>query len=236
MSGEKTALVLGGTGAVGSAVVRELSRNAIPVAFTYHRNEALASSLEKEFGARAVGLDLRDPGSLAGLREALRDATPDIVVHCAVSIGAARLEDTSDEDWEAVMGVNARSAFWVCRDLGSRMAKGRGGDIVLVSALDRAQSLPIPPVFAASEGALSALAMAAAKELGPSNVRVNVVALGLLEEGIGKELDPKLVDAYKAQSALRRLGTAEEAARTIAWIATKNTYLNGKVVSANGGI
>jgi NAD(P)-dependent dehydrogenase (short-subunit alcohol dehydrogenase family) len=65
---------------------------------------------------------------------------------------------------------------------------------------------------------------------------VNTVALGLLSSGIGTRLDAKLVEDYIAMSALRRLGEAGEVAKTITWLALNNTYLNGKVVSVNGGI
>jgi 3-oxoacyl-[acyl-carrier protein] reductase len=83
---------------------------------------------------------------------------------------------------------------------------------------------------------LSAMTMALAKELGPSGIRVNMVALGILDSGLSRELNPKLVADYKTFSALRRLGTPAEAAKAILWLALENTYMNGKVLSVNGGI
>jgi 3-oxoacyl-[acyl-carrier protein] reductase len=233
----RKALVLGGTGAVGSAVLAELARASIPTAFTYHRDEARARALEAELSARPYRLDLADPAATGRLAASLEaeGALPDVVIHCAAIVRTATVFEASDDDWEATMNVNARSVFQVCREFGRRL-DGRGGDLVFVSALDRTQSLPVPAVFAASQGTTSALVMAAAKDLGPRGVRANVVALGLLDAGIGKELDPKLADEYRNFSALRRLGTPEEAAKTIVWFALHNTYANGKVLSANGGI
>ncbi len=233
---KRRVLVLGGTGAVGRAVIGELSSSEI--SFTYCNSEARAKELSVAYGARFMQLDLRDAGALPKWAAQLEaDKTlPDVVIHCATVVRQARIDVATDEDWDATMSVNARSAFQVCREFGGRMAKSGGGDIVFVSALDRTQSLPIPSVFAASQGLVSALAMSAAKDLGPRNVRVNVVALGLLDSGIGANLDKKLVEDYTAMSALRRLGHAAEVAKTITWLALNNSYLNGKVVGVNGGI
>lgn len=234
----RKALVLGGTGAVGSAVVRALSAASVATHFTYHQNEEKARALAEETGAVPHRIDLVEKNAVGSLAEALHQNgnAPDVVVHAAGVVRAARVDLATDEDWDVTMAVHARAAFQVCRDFGKQMAERGRGDIVLVSALDRTQSLPIPTTFAASQGTVSALAMAAGKDLGSRGVRVNVVALGLLDAGIGKELDPKLVADYKTLSALRRLGTAEEAARTIRFLALENTYLNGKVLSVNGGI
>src|SRR5262249_30556619 len=103
-------------------------------------------------------------------------------------------------------------------------------------ALDRGQSLPLPSPFAAAQGGLAALAMSLAKEVGDANVRVNVVALGLLDMGLSKTVSPALVEDFKTHSALRRLGTTREAALAITWLALENTFMSGRVVPVNGGI
>jgi 3-oxoacyl-[acyl-carrier protein] reductase len=187
---------------------------------------------------RSVQVDLTDAAAtraaLRGLRE--EGFVPNLFIHCAGVNQGASLADITDERWSKTMAVNCQSAFIACQELAPAMAQANEGHIVLVGALDRTQSAPSPVHFAASQGALSALAMAVAKELGPKGVRVNVVVLGLLESGLSREVGQKLVADYKGFSALRRLGRPEEAAKAILWLALENTYMNGKVLPVNGGI
>lgn len=232
------ALVLGGTGTVGREVLKGLHARKVPTLFTYHRSADKARALSAEFAQEALRLDLSEAGSVAGLFAELdrREVLPDVVIHCAALNSNRSLAETSDEDWDRVQAVNARSAFLIGRELARRLSRPRETHVVLLSALDRVQSLPLPVAFAASQGTLSAMAMALAKELGPKGVRVNLLALGLLGGGISRSLDPKLLKDFRNFSALRKVGTPEAAAAAALWLALDNSYMNGKVLAANGGI
>lgn len=227
----RRALVLGGTGTVGSAVLRELAQRSVPAVFTYHRSEDKARALAAELGHTAVRVDLADAVATTSFLDA-QDPV-DVAIHCAgVSAGLA-LPEIDIATWQTAMAVNVQSAFLMCRWIAARAKRC---DVVLVNGLDRAQSLPLPAHFAASQGALSALAMAVAHEVGPHDIRVNVVALGPLEGGISQGLAARRRKDYETFSALRRPGTPAEAAKTIVWLALENTFIQGKVLAVNGGI
>jgi 3-oxoacyl-[acyl-carrier protein] reductase len=217
------ALVFGGTGAIGSAVVRGLAKRRVPTTFTYRASEARAHALASELDQHAVPLDLND---LAAVRAFdLGGATA--LVFCAA---APMSNDETDEEIARAFTLTVHAPLLL-----SRAAQGPG-NIVFVGALHAAQSLPLPAPFAAAQGALGPLAMALAKELGPKDLRVNLVTGGLTNAGISRALDPARVADYQRFSALRRLGTPEEIAEPILWLALKNTYVSGKVFPANGGI
>ena len=232
------ALVFGGTGSVGSEVLRGLARANVPTAFTWNQSRERAHTLASELSMRPVQVELSDAVATRAALRALREEgfMPNLFIHCAGVNQGASLGDITDEKWAKSMAVNCQSAFIACQELAPAMAQAGEGHVVLVGALDRTQSAPSPVHFAASQGALSAMAMAVAKELGPKGVRINVVALGLLESGLSREVGEKLVADYKGFSALRRLGRPEEAAKAILWLALENTYMNGKVLPVNGGI
>lgn len=232
----KKALVLGGTGAVGRAVVRALHEQGLSVSFTYRRSAEAAATLAAAIDGRALSLDLCEAGALTSLLASPAFADLDVAVHCAGELTTAPLAELTDADWERSYAVNARSAFELCRGAGAVMAARGGGDILIVGGLDRAQSLPLPVAYAAGQGMISGLVMAAAKELGPRGVRLNMLALGLLAEGASAALAPKLREDYRSFSALRRYGTPDEVARTVAFFATRNTFVTGRVIAVNGGI
>jgi 3-oxoacyl-[acyl-carrier protein] reductase len=191
-----------------------------------------------EYSQRAVRLDLAEPKAIRNLVEELeRDGNaPDLFIHCAAVSKNLELDAIGDDAWDMLLRVNAHSAFVACQALAPRMGKHGGGHMVLVGAVGPAQSIPLPVHFAASQGALAAMTMTLGKELGSRGIRVNMVALGLLDEGLSREIAPKLVLDYKNFSALRRVGTPAEAARAILWLALENTYMNGEVLPVNGGL
>jgi 3-oxoacyl-[acyl-carrier protein] reductase len=232
----KRAFVLGGTGVVGSAVVRALHAEGFAVTFSFFQSEGRAHALAKAIEGRAVRVDLTQASALPAALAAFDGAPPRVAIHSAGTLVGAPLAEISDEQWERSLAINARSAFQLCRGLGPRMAAHGGGDIVIVGGLDRTQSLPVPLAYAASQGTLSALVMAAAKELGPRGIRVNMVALGVLDAGLSRGLPEKVRQDFVTYSALRRYGTPQEAAKIIVWLATQNTFITGKVIAANGGI
>jgi 3-oxoacyl-[acyl-carrier protein] reductase len=232
------ALVFGGTGAVGSAVLHGLARANVPTTFTWHRSREKAQALAAELTHRPLQLDLTRPDAIRAALRGLRaeGVAPNLFIHCAGVNRAAPLTELTDEEWRDAHEVNCHCAFVAMQELSPGMAAQKEGHAVLVGALDRSQSAPMPAHFAAAQGALSALVMALGKELGPRGICVNMVSLGLLEGGLSREVNPKLAADYKAFSAMRRLGRPDEVAKAILWLALGNTYINGRVLPVNGGI
>lgn len=219
----RRALVLGGTGAIGSAVLRGLARAGVPTTFTYLTNEDKARALASELDQQALRVDLSVPSEV----RALDVDGVGVLVACAVS---PLPEHETDEEITRALSVSVHAPLVLCRALAGP------ANVVFVGALAASQALPLPAPFAAAQGALGPLAMALAKELGPRGVRVNLVTGGLVGAGMSEGFDPLRVEDFRRFSALRRLGTADEIAAPVLWLALENTYVSGKVLSANGGI
>src|SRR5919202_2454316 len=205
-------LVLGGTGYVGAAVCRLLHEFGARLAFTYHTNDKRARELAEEFeGSLPLRADL---ASYADTRRVVREAAGllgslDTLIQCAGTAGDPTLYSNhgpndhgkflaiTEAEWDLMSNVTVRSTFAACQEATLFMSQNvSGGNIVIVGSVDGVKPLPAPVHYAAGKGALRSLTEALAKELGRDNIRVNLVAPGILEGGIARHLDPQLLQDY----------------------------------------
>ena len=232
----RRALVLGGTGRVGAAVLAELARAGVPAWFTFHRNGELAAELAAG-GAHPHALDLRRPQDIRALIATMAEADqlPDVLIHCAAHPDWRSLEDVDDTGWDDVQAVALRAPFLAIQALAPRLG-GRGADVVLCAGLSAARPVPAQPQAAAAHAGLAGLARSLARSLGPQHIRVNVVAVGILDGGTADRIDAKFARDHRRFAALGRTGTASEVAKAIVWLALDNSYMSGTVLPIAGGI
>src|SRR5206468_6819989 len=141
--------------------------------------------------------------------------------HAAVAATADLLDAVDEATFDRIFAVNTKSVFFAAQ------AAVRHGahELVLMSSIDGVRSVPSPVAYAASKGAVSALATSLAKELGPRGVRVNVVAPGILDAGASAVLADDVKREYVKHCAMKRFGRATEVAELVAWLALENTYV-----------
>lgn len=231
----KRVLVLGGSGALGAALLRELHGAGAQAVFTWHRQAVAAHALSEELGFPGYAADFEQPDAISALFDTLAQAglLPDAVVHCAGVAPLARVSDISAAGWDAVNAIHGRAALLCAQQMERRNLRGA---LVMVAALDGLHPVPAPAHYAASQAAMWGLTLALAKELGPKGILVNLAVVGVLDGGISTELEPALRESYRRYAALGRTGTCAEAARALRWLALENTYLNGAQFPLTGGL
>lgn len=236
----KRALVTGASGGIGAQIARELHAAGASVGLSGTREAPLAG-LAEELGEGAVVLpcNLRDPeasGALAGqAAEALGGV--DILVNNAGITRDSLFMRLSDEAWADVLEVNLTAAMRLSRGVLRGMMKARWGRIVNISSVVGTTGNPGQANYAAAKAGLVGLTKALAHEVASRNVTVNAVAPGFVETAMTDKLTEDQKGAILANVPAGRMGTPEEIAAAVLYLASPAAgYTTGTVLHVNGGL
>jgi 3-oxoacyl-[acyl-carrier protein] reductase len=240
----KIALVTGGSGAVGGAIVRVLAREGCRVAYTYHGRADRAEKLREELSAagsdvRAWLLDVLDAAAVAQLAQTIEQefGQVDILVNNAGFAQVLPFAMIEEDDWDRMMDVNVKGMFLVTKAFARGMIRRKRGSIVNIGSLAGVRMLEVPVHYATAKSAVVGFTLALARELGRYAVRVNAVVPGMLTEGVSVNVPVKQQEEYKRYCALSRVGTPEEVAELVAFLASdRSSYINGQAILVDGGI
>ena len=238
---ERTVLITGGSRGIGAASVRAFAGAGYRVAFSYHSHEAVARALEEELGgrARAFRADVADPAQVRRLFEECRSAfSPAEILICSAGIAQQKLfTDLTDQDWQRMLDVDLSGAFYCCRQALPDMIRARWGRILLVSSMWGQTGGSCEVHYSAAKAGLIGLGKALAKEEGPSGVTVNILAPGVVDTDMMAGFSPEDKQALAEETPVGRLGSPEEMARTLLFLAgEKSGYITGQVLGQNGGL
>jgi 3-oxoacyl-[acyl-carrier protein] reductase len=240
----QAALVTGGSRGIGRATALELARAGASVAISFRSRkedaESVCSSIKQEgsegFAIEGDMADAGVPGQL--IEEVLRHfGRLDILVNNAGITRDNLLMRMSEADWDAVMTVNLRGPFLLCKAALKPMLKQRYGRIVNVASLAGVAGNPGQANYSAAKAGLIALTRSLAREVGSRNITVNAVAPGFIETEILAGLPAELLERAKQAAAIPRLGTPEEVAVAIRFLASgEASYITGAVLGIDGGL
>lgn len=240
----RVALVTGGTRGIGRAVVEALAADGFAVAFCYRSDDEAARELEKllaEKGHRTLSrrVDVSDPAAVrAFVTETDEQLGP--VSTAVTSAGITRdraLALMSDEQWRDVIDVNLNGVFNVCRAVAFDMMKRRSGCIITMSSVAGVYGNASQTNYSAAKAGIIGFSKALAKEVGRYNIRVNAVAPGYIETDMTADLSEKVKERARQAIALGRMGSAEDVAGLVSYLASdRASYVTGAVLHVDGGI
>ena len=244
MAESRAALVTGASRGIGRAIALRLARDGVRVGVNYQSNEAAASEVVaaiKGLGSEALLL----PGNVGVAVDAERLVAQviaawgrlDIVVNNAGIIRDSLLLRMGEDDWDAVLTTNLKGAFLVTKAALRPMLRQRSGRIVNVSSVSGIRGNPGQANYASAKAALIAFTKTVAREASSRNITVNAVAPGMIETDITSGMPEKAREAIVAQIPLGRMGTPEDVAEVVAFLASDAAaYITGAVVQVDGGL
>lgn len=236
----KRVLISGGSRGIGRAIVEAFAANGDNVAFLYRSRDEEAAKVAEAFGAVAIQADVSDPVEVRRATteaEAALGGSIDVLVNNAAISWIGQMQDMSDEEWRRVLDTNLSGAFYLSRGVVSGMVRNHYGRIIHIGSMWGKVGASCEVAYSATKAGIRGLTMAMAKELGPSGITVNCVEPGFIATEMNAAIDEDSKQALCDETPLGRMGTPEEVAAAVVFLASDAAgFITGQVMGVDGGL
>lgn len=237
----KVAMITGASRGIGREIARNLAKQNIKVIANYNNSENKAIELQKELKQEGIDVDIvkADVSKREEVKK-LIDYTVnkygkiDILINNAGISEYKLFIDETDEDWNKVINNNLYSAFVTTQEVIPNMIKNKNGCIINISSVWGIVGASMEVLYSVSKAGIDGLTKALAKELGPSNIRVNSIAPGIIDTDMCKDFSEEEITQIKEEIPLEKIGKVEDIARCVNWLINED-YTTGQIISINGG-
>lgn len=240
----KYALITGASGGIGAATARAFAQAGYGVAIHAHRNVDKLHALAQELSALSVPVlevcaDLSDPVQAQTMVDNVLEkfCQLDILICCSGLSHVGLVTDIDPQQWKTLFGVNVDGMHYCCQAVLPHMVHRKEGCILTVSSMWGQVGASCEVAYSATKGAVIAYTKALAQEVGPSNIRVNCIAPGVIATEMNAHLSPEDLDALADETPLGRIGTPEECAACALFLVSEGaSFVTGQVLAPNGGL
>ena len=237
----KIIVVTGGSRGIGAQIVKELATYGYTVILNYNNSENSAKSVENELKKLGHAVDIfKADVSVSKEADNLINYTInkygkiDVLINNAGISQTKPFTDITDEDWYKMIDNNLSSAFYCTREASKNMIHNKEGLIINISSIWGITGASMEVHYSASKAGMIGFTKALAKELGPSGIRVNAIAPGIIDTDMNKEYSNEEIENIKQEIPLEKIGKPESISKCIKWL-IEDTYTTGEVISINGG-
>ena len=227
-----TVIITGGSRGIGAAAVELFTARGDRVFFLYEKNHDAARAVSEKTGATAICCDVADGEAVRAAFASIGDA--DILVCNAGTMYFGLMSMMEEADWDRIFAVNVKGIYHCVNAAMPWFLKKHRGSIVTVSSMWGQVGASCEAAYSATKGAVIALSKALAKELGPSGIRVNCVAPGVILTDMCANVDPQILAEMAEEAPVGRNGTPADVAKAIEYLADAE-FITGHVLSVNGG-
>lgn len=236
----KKVLITGSSRGIGAACAEAFAERGYFVIINYNTNynaaQELSEKIAKKYNTNPIvyKCDISDSAAIKKMFEEIGDI--DVLVNNAGISQQKLFTDITDEDWKKMMSVNLDGVFYCSREAAKNMIKRKTGSIINISSMWGQTGASCEVHYSAAKSAVIGLTKALAKELGPSNIRVNCIAPGVIDTDMMKSFDENTKQELKEETPLVRLGTPKDIADAVVFLAdNKSGFITGQILGVNGG-
>ena len=228
----KTIVITGGSRGIGAAAVELFAARGDRVYFLYEKEHDAANAVAQKTGATAICCDVADGEAVRAAFRQIGDV--DILVCNAGIVHYGLMSMMGEADWDRIFDVNVKGIYHCVNAAMPSFLQKQRGSIVTLSSMWGQVGSSCEAAYSATKGAVIALTKALAKELGPSGIRCNCVAPGVILTDMCATVDPEVLSGMAEETPLGRNGNPQDVAKAIAYLADAD-FITGQVLGVNGG-
>lgn len=232
----KTVLITGGSRGIGAAIARRFALEGCRVIINYSKSEAEAETLSRELGCAALRADVGSAEQADAMMDEIesRFGALDVLVNNAGVSHIGLFTDMTEDEWNSVINTNLGGVFRVTKRAVKPMISRHSGCVINISSIWGEVGASCEAAYSASKAGIIGLTKALAKELGPSGIRVNCVAPGVIDTDMNADLGGETLRALASDTPLCRIGTPEEVADAVYFL-SESGFITGQVLGVSGG-
>lgn len=233
----KVAIVTGASRGIGREIAKELSKQGIKVIANYNKSVEQARALQNE--NPEIDIFKADVSNRNEIKQMIdytikKYGQIDILINNAGISENKLFTDVTDDDWNKIINNNLYSAFCVTQEVLPNMIHNKKGNIINISSVWGMVGASCESIYAISKAGIDAMTKSLAKELGPSNIRVNSIAPGIIDTEMNKNLNANDIEALKEEIPLGKIGNVLDITKCVKWL-IEDEYTTGQIISINGG-
>lgn len=233
----KVVVVTGGARGIGAEIVKFLAKLGYKVVLNYNKSESYAQDVKKELNnVEIFKADVSKKEEANALIDfAIKKyGKIDVLINNAGIAQTNLFTEITDEDWKNIINTNLNSAFYCSREAVKNMIHNKSGLIINISSIWGITGASCEVAYSTSKAAINGFTKALAKELGPSNIRVNAIAPGIINTEMNSYLSKDELKNIKEEIPLEKIGDPVDIAKCVKWLIEDN-YTTGQIISINGG-
>lgn len=237
----KNIVITGSSRGIGKCLVENFAKDGHNVILNYNKSKKQAEQIKNELAEQGIKIEIfkADVSKREDVKKLIKFALKnmesiDVLINNAGIAKLQMFQDVTEDDWNEIMDTNLKSVYYTIQETIPNMIQRKEGCIINISSMWGIVGASCEAVYAASKAGMDAITKSLAKELGPSNIRVNSIAPGVINTDMNSSIDEKIKEEIKKETPLEKIGEPADIYICAKWL-IEDKFTTGQIISVNGG-